>query len=62
MEYSFRVNGVKNGSKYFANLYVGVPMADKLDWKCGSPFFASLCTFPNPCKTPGLDATGLMFL
>ena len=62
MVYSFRVNGVKNGCKYFAHLYVGIPMADKIGPKGGSPALATLCTFPDLHKTPGLDPTGLMFL
>ena len=60
--YSFWVKGVKNGSKNFASLYVGVPIAYKIGWKGGRPFLISLCTFPNPYKTPGLDPTVLMFL
>ena len=37
-------------------------MAEKIGRKGGSPYLASLCTFPNTYKTPGLDPTGLMFL
>ena len=60
--YSFWVKVVKNGSKNFASLYVGVPIAYKIGWKGGRPFLISLCTFPNPYKTPGLDPAVLMFL
>ena len=54
--------GPENGSKNFASLQVGVPIADKIGQKGSSPFLGSLCTFPNLYKQPGLDPTGLMFL
>ena len=56
--YSF---GVKNGSRNFANLLVGIPVAVKIRQKGGSSILASLYTFPNPYKMPGVDPTSLMF-
>ena len=31
--YSLAAEGVKNSSKNFANLLVGVPIADRIGWK-----------------------------
>ena len=45
--YSCSVKGVKNGNKNFASLLVGLPIADKILRKGGSPLLVSLCTFSN---------------
>ena len=35
--YSLVVRGCSNGTKNFASLYVGIPMADKINLKDGRP-------------------------
>ena len=40
--YSFKVKGVNNGTKNLDSLYVGVPIADKIDWKDGILSLAGL--------------------
>ena len=37
MVYSFKVKGVSNGTKNLDGLYVGVPIADKIGRKDGTP-------------------------
>ena len=59
---SFFVKGVKNDCKNLDRLQVGVPTADKVGRRGGSPFLFSLRIFPKPHKIPGLDPTSLMFL
>ena len=47
-KYSLDVEGVKNFSKNFANLQVGLPIAERIGWKGGSSFRISLWNLPNP--------------
>ena len=62
MMYLFSVKGVKNGSKNFASLQVGVPIAEKIVVKGGSPNLVSLCTFLNQYEILGQGPTDLMVL
>ena len=45
MVYSLFVSGSSIGTKNFASLYVGVPMADKMGLKDGRPSVTILWTF-----------------
>ena len=59
--YLFSLKIVKNGSKDFASLLVGIALADKIGQKRDFPSLVSLCSFPNPYKISVLDPTGLSF-
>ena len=60
--YSSAVADVKNFSKNFANLYVGVPIAERKGQKGGSPLRVSLWISSNPYKMPGPEPTGFILL
>ena len=57
MMYSFEVKGANKGTKNFANLYVGVPISDKIGRKGGTPSSIGLCILARPYKIPGLEPT-----
>ena len=58
MVYSFEVKGANKGTKNFANLYVRVPISDKIGRKGGTPSSIGLCILARPYKIPGLELTG----
>ena len=58
MVYSFEVKGAKKGTKNFANLYVGLPISDKIGQKGGTSTSIVLCILAQPYKIPGLEPTG----
>ena len=60
--YSLVVRGSSIGTKNFASLYVGVPMADKIGLKDGGPSVAILWTLAKPYINPGLEPEGLKSL
>ena len=59
--YSLVVKGSSIGTKNFASLYVGVPMADKIGLKDGRPSVTILWTLAKPYVIPGLEPEGLKF-
>ena len=48
--YSWAVDGDKNFSKYFANLWVGVPIAERIELKGSSPVQVFFWILPNSYK------------
>ena len=56
--YSFEVKGANKGTKNFGNLYVGVPISDKIGRKGGTPSSIGLWILARPYKIPGLEPTG----
>ena len=50
------------GTKYFANFYVGVPVAERIGWKDGHTSATALCTLHKAYKIPGLLPTYFTFL
>ena len=60
--YSLVVRGSSIGTKNFASLYVGVPMADKIGLKDGRPSVTILWTLAKPYIIPGLQPEGLKSL
>ena len=60
--YSLVVRGSRIGTKNFASLYVGVPMADKIGLKDGRPSLTILWTLAKPYIIPGLEPEGLKSL
>ena len=57
--HSLVVRGSSIGTKNFASLYVGVPMADKIGLKDGRPSVTILRTLAKPYIIPGLEPEGL---
>ena len=55
---SLTVKGDKIGTKNFARLYVGVPIADKMGQKEGQLSLMGLYTSALPQSIPGLDTIG----
>ena len=55
---SLTVKGDKIGTKNFARLYVGVPIADKMSRKEGQLSIIGLCTLALPQSIPGLNPVG----
>ena len=53
--YSFKVKGTNNSSKNLDSLYVGVPIADKIDGKGATPFLAGLSILTRSYKIPELE-------
>ena len=53
---------VKNFSKNFANLSVGVTIAETIERKGGIPLQVSLWILPDPYKMPGLEPTAFILL
>ena len=60
--YSLAVKGVKDCSKRFASLLLGVLIVDGAGWKCGSLFWVSSWILPNPCEMRGLELTCFIIL
>ena len=60
--YSFVVRGSSIGTKNFASLYVGVPMADQIGLKDGRPSVTILWTIAKPYIIQGLEPEGLKSL
>ena len=60
--YSLVVRGSSIGTKNFASLYVGVPMADKISLKDGRPSVTIVWTLAKPYTIPGLEPEGLKTL
>ena len=60
MLYSLVVRGSSIGTKNFASLYVGVPIADKIGLKLSS--VTILWTLAEPYIIPGLESEGLKSL
>ena len=60
--YSLAVRGCSIGTKNFASLYAGVPMADKIGLKDGRPSVTILWTLAEPYIIPGLEPEGLKSL
>ena len=60
--YSLVVWGSSIGTKNFARLYVGVPMADKIGLKDGRPSVTILLTLAKPYIIPGLEPEGIKSL
>ena len=50
------------GTKNFAILYDGVPIAESIGLKGGHLSTIFLCTLQRPYNIPGLDPTALIFL
>ena len=50
------------GSKNFATLYNGAPIAERIDQKEGQPSTIFLCTLQRPCNIPSLVPTALTSL
>ena len=40
--HSFKVKAVNKGTRNFYSLYVGVPIANKIDWKGRTPSFIGI--------------------
>ena len=55
--YSLVVRGSSTGTKNFASLYVGVPMADKIGLKDGRPSIKILWTLAKSYIIPGFPIT-----
>ena len=45
---SFCVISDRTGTKNFASLYVGVPIAERIGLNGGNPFIRGLCTLADP--------------
>ena len=45
---SFCVTSDRTGTKNFASLYVGVPIAERISLNGGNPFRRGLCTLADP--------------
>ena len=60
--YSLIVRGCSIGTKNFASLHVGVPMADKIGLKDARPSVTILLTLAEPYIIPGLQPEGLKSL
>ena len=60
--YSLIVRDCSIGTKNFASLYVGVPMADKIGLKDARPSLTILLTLAEPFITSGLQHEGLKYL
>ena len=45
---SFCVISYRRGTKNFASLYVGVPIAERIGLNGGNPFIRGLCTLADP--------------
>ena len=56
--HSLTVKGDKIGTKTFARLYVGVPIADKMGQKEGQLSMIGLCILALPQSIPGLHPVG----
>ena len=50
------------GTKNFAILYDGVPIAEKMGLKGGHLSTMFLCTLQRPYRIPGLEPTAFIFL
>ena len=55
---SLTVKGDKIGTKNFARLYVGVPIANKMGRKEGQLSMIGLCDLALPQSISGLDSVG----
>ena len=53
--YSFKVKGIKSGSKNLDSLYVGVPIANKIGQKEGTPSLICWWILAQPCTTQDLS-------
>ena len=60
--YSLVVRGSSTGTENFANLYVGVLMANKIGLKDGRPSVTILWTLAEPYVISGLEHEGLKSL
>ena len=60
--YSLVVRSSSIGTKNFAKLYVGVPMADEIGLKDGRLSVTILWTLAEPYIIPGLEPEGLKSL
>ena len=56
---SFQVISDRTGTKNFANLYVGVPIAERISLNGGNPFIRGLCILADPSSVPGFEPTAL---
>ena len=56
--YSFEIKGANKGTKIFVNLYVVVPISDKIGRKGGTSSSIGLCILARPYKIPGLEPKG----
>ena len=50
------------GTKYFASLYVGVPIAERMGLDCSNPFFRGLYILVDPCSVLDFEPTGFSLL
>ena len=60
--YSLVVRGSSIGTKNYASLHVGVPMADKIGSKDGRPSVTILWTLAKSYIIPGLEPEGFKSL
>ena len=60
--YSLVVRGSSIGTKNFASLHVGVPMADKIGLQDGRPSLTILWTLAKPYIIPSLETEGFKSL